>query len=627
VAHFSDEFKVTNFACLAPPSFPSRGPTQLAVPTVTTAPNGRRGTRGPTAGTAPGSCACTPRLASCCTGNIILKHQPGKPAQGRRRRLTTGGREIERRRFQLGWQPHPIAQLLVRAEICRTSQLLEGSSPCLEPGPPCFWGINKLQSPCHSLSGQGVSFRGVASSNPFSATLVPPPHPFLMAAAAILSAPHPPLTTRRSRAPPPSPTALTRPGPLPLLGHGRRHTPWVYRRPRPASGHTGTVRSPVHSQAHAQGHTQGPGQAQGPTELPGAFVGRGAMQAGERNHESRGGPGEGAVSDGTPGIPGWQGRGMKPRAEGAVGASSSPPLAPRPQGRGRLGHRWSLAQATPCGQKSLRQLAVMLQLASSGVLKPSRAELLSGAARRLLAVRGCASVRAFGEDQRWQGVPGADGQWPLLPPLRQLGRGGGGGGGAATEVSACFLRNPLPLPGSSLFCTECIQTCSKKQPPDCKIQKPPPHHSLSSCPSLPSFSSPVSLFPSFAFLASLAGPLIVHARWPQKPAVDLRRLAQQFWRVGAPFWTTSEGRVGARWKLAGVLALTVGTTAVSVVFNFLGRDFFNALESEHANSCPPFGDDTPHRWSSYRGAHKSRGTRRKSQGTVISQGLLQRPGQ
>jgi len=39
--------------------------------------------------------------------------------------------------------------------------------------------------------------------------------------------------------------------------------------------------------------------------------------------------------------------------------------------------------------------------------------------------------------------------------------------------------------------------------------------------------------------------------------------------------------VEARWKLAGVFALTLTTTAVSVGFNFLGRDFFNSIAEKN----------------------------------------------
>ncbi len=47
-----------------------------------------------------------------------------------------------------------------------------------------------------------------------------------------------------------------------------------------------------------------------------------------------------------------------------------------------------------------------------------------------------------------------------------------------------------------------------------------------------------------------------------------------------PYWTESEERDQARWRLGGVVALTLACTGVSVLFNFLGRDFFNALSEK-----------------------------------------------
>jgi ABC-type uncharacterized transport system fused permease/ATPase subunit len=43
-----------------------------------------------------------------------------------------------------------------------------------------------------------------------------------------------------------------------------------------------------------------------------------------------------------------------------------------------------------------------------------------------------------------------------------------------------------------------------------------------------------------------------------------------------PYWW-SEDKTQARLRLAAVFALTLGTTGISVGFNFLGRDFYNAL--------------------------------------------------
>ncbi|KAM4070667.1 hypothetical protein ACB094_11G000500 [Castanea mollissima] len=61
---------------------------------------------------------------------------------------------------------------------------------------------------------------------------------------------------------------------------------------------------------------------------------------------------------------------------------------------------------------------------------------------------------------------------------------------------------------------------------------------------------------------------------------DLKTLARRFWKVAAPYWYCEEDKVQARWQLAAVFALTLGTTGISVGFNFLGRDFYNALANK-----------------------------------------------
>ncbi|GAB2222858.1 hypothetical protein Droror1_Dr00016988 [Drosera rotundifolia] len=60
---------------------------------------------------------------------------------------------------------------------------------------------------------------------------------------------------------------------------------------------------------------------------------------------------------------------------------------------------------------------------------------------------------------------------------------------------------------------------------------------------------------------------------------EIRTLLRRFWKVAAPYWS-SEDKVQARWRLAAVFALTLGTTGISVGFNFLGRDFYNALANK-----------------------------------------------
>jgi hypothetical protein len=65
---------------------------------------------------------------------------------------------------------------------------------------------------------------------------------------------------------------------------------------------------------------------------------------------------------------------------------------------------------------------------------------------------------------------------------------------------------------------------------------------------------------------------------PGGAEVDLDLLFGRFKQVALPFWTeNSDSSKDAKWLLAGVVALTLGTTGASVVFNFLGRDFYNAI--------------------------------------------------
>jgi ABC-type uncharacterized transport system fused permease/ATPase subunit len=69
---------------------------------------------------------------------------------------------------------------------------------------------------------------------------------------------------------------------------------------------------------------------------------------------------------------------------------------------------------------------------------------------------------------------------------------------------------------------------------------------------------------------------LVSCWYLQRAGTDLKTLATRFWKVAAPYWW-SEDKTQARLRLAAVFALTLGTTGISVGFNFLGRDFYNAL--------------------------------------------------
>lgn len=64
------------------------------------------------------------------------------------------------------------------------------------------------------------------------------------------------------------------------------------------------------------------------------------------------------------------------------------------------------------------------------------------------------------------------------------------------------------------------------------------------------------------------------------PSTDINIIFSRLQKLALPYWTESEDASAARWRLAGVLGLTLGTTGVSVLFNYLGRDFFNALSAK-----------------------------------------------
>jgi ABC-type uncharacterized transport system fused permease/ATPase subunit len=74
-------------------------------------------------------------------------------------------------------------------------------------------------------------------------------------------------------------------------------------------------------------------------------------------------------------------------------------------------------------------------------------------------------------------------------------------------------------------------------------------------------------------LAARTRPAPTLTRPKNKPQQKKQQLALPYWQENPD----------ARWRLAGVVALTLGTTGVSVLFNFLGRDFFNALAEKDAD--------------------------------------------
>lgn len=77
-----------------------------------------------------------------------------------------------------------------------------------------------------------------------------------------------------------------------------------------------------------------------------------------------------------------------------------------------------------------------------------------------------------------------------------------------------------------------------------------------------------------------AGPSVLSAK-KEGASTDLAVILPRLKELTLPYWSGDSDRAKeARWKLAGVFALTLGTTGVSVLFNFLGRDFFNAISAK-----------------------------------------------
>ncbi len=64
------------------------------------------------------------------------------------------------------------------------------------------------------------------------------------------------------------------------------------------------------------------------------------------------------------------------------------------------------------------------------------------------------------------------------------------------------------------------------------------------------------------------------------PSTDLNVIASRLSKLALPYFKEGPQVKRARMKLAVVVVLTLATTGVSVLFSFLGRDFFNALAAK-----------------------------------------------
>ena len=64
------------------------------------------------------------------------------------------------------------------------------------------------------------------------------------------------------------------------------------------------------------------------------------------------------------------------------------------------------------------------------------------------------------------------------------------------------------------------------------------------------------------------------------PSTDLNVIAARLSVLALPYWMEGPQVKSARWKLGRLVGLTLATTGVSVLFSYLGRDFFNALSAK-----------------------------------------------
>nr|XP_043617632.1 ABC transporter D family member 2, chloroplastic-like [Erigeron canadensis] len=86
--------------------------------------------------------------------------------------------------------------------------------------------------------------------------------------------------------------------------------------------------------------------------------------------------------------------------------------------------------------------------------------------------------------------------------------------------------------------------------------------------------------PLSSSVTSPADPPVTSTKPEENVLRKGRRLFRRFYKVAAPYWFSEDDKVQARIQLASVFALTLGTTGISVGFNFLGRDFYNALANK-----------------------------------------------
>ena len=164
-------------------------------------------------------------------------------------------------------------------------------------------------------------------------------------------------------------------------------------------------------------------------------------------------------------------------------------------------------------------------------------------------------------------------RFPLARPFRgatRARRRASSAGSRASSSSSARDVSPLGAPASSLAATSRLArprlAPRRRGPRDAFVAPRASAEDDDPAADAASSSSPAPPAPS--------PPAI---RPPAGAEVDLANVLARFRVVASPFWTDPKSAGPARALLGGVVALTLGTTAISVGFNFLGRDFYNAI--------------------------------------------------
>ena len=165
-------------------------------------------------------------------------------------------------------------------------------------------------------------------------------------------------------------------------------------------------------------------------------------------------------------------------------------------------------------------------------------------------------------------------RFPLARPFRgatRARRRASSAGSRASSSSSARDVSPLGAPASSLAAT------SRLARPRLAPRRRGPREDSFAAPRASAEDDDPAADAASSSSPAPPAPSPPAIRPPAGAEVDLANVLARFRVVASPFWTDPKSAGPARALLGGVVALTLGTTAISVGFNFLGRDFYNAI--------------------------------------------------